>query len=47
VRKSGYSAAAIALERELAEQSRLWNTAGSREGIAASLERRVPVFEGI
>lgn len=35
-----------ALERELAEQERLWQTRDSAEGIAASLERRAPVFRG-
>jgi enoyl-CoA hydratase/carnithine racemase len=35
-----------ALERELAEQARLWETRDSAEGIAASLERRAPVFHG-
>jgi 2-(1,2-epoxy-1,2-dihydrophenyl)acetyl-CoA isomerase len=35
-----------ALERELAEQARLWETRDSAEGIAASLERRTPVFRG-
>ncbi|TQM02816.1 enoyl-CoA hydratase/carnithine racemase [Pseudonocardia kunmingensis] len=33
-------------ERELAEQARLWRTGDSAEGIAASLERRAPVFRG-
>ncbi|MBB2914373.1 enoyl-CoA hydratase/carnithine racemase [Streptosporangium becharense] len=35
-----------ALEHELAEQSRLWATGDCAEGIAASLERRPPVFRG-
>lgn len=35
-----------ALDRELAEQERLWQTRDSAEGIAASLERRAPVFRG-
>lgn len=35
-----------ALDREASEQARLWDTADSREGIAASLERRAPVFTG-
>ncbi|PRX99750.1 enoyl-CoA hydratase/isomerase family protein [Allonocardiopsis opalescens] len=35
-----------ALEHELAEQARLWATRDSAEGIAASLERRPPVFRG-
>lgn len=34
------------LEHELTEQSRLWATEDSREGIAASLRRAVPVFSG-
>ena len=34
------------LEHELAEQARLWQTADAAEGIAASLERRPPVFTG-
>lgn len=34
------------LERELAEQSWLWETEDSRAGIAASLERREPEFQG-
>ncbi|HUO38605.1 MAG TPA: enoyl-CoA hydratase/isomerase family protein [Mycobacterium sp.] len=34
------------LERELAEQRRLWATADSRIGIAASLARERPVFTG-
>lgn len=34
------------LDREASEQARLWDTADSREGIAASLERRSPVFTG-
>ncbi|MEU6720866.1 enoyl-CoA hydratase/isomerase family protein [Nonomuraea sp. NPDC046802] len=37
---------AEALEHELAEQARLWATADCAEGIAASLERRPPVFRG-
>lgn len=37
---------AEALEHELAEQSRLWTTDDAAEGIAASLERRNPVFRG-
>ena len=37
---------ADALEHELAEQSRLWTTSDATEGIAASLERRQPVFRG-
>ncbi|WP_285474837.1 enoyl-CoA hydratase/isomerase family protein [Actinoplanes sp. NBRC 101535] len=35
-----------ALAHELAEQKVLWSTADSAEGIAASLERRPPVFRG-
>jgi 2-(1,2-epoxy-1,2-dihydrophenyl)acetyl-CoA isomerase len=35
-----------ALDHELAEQRVLWATADSAEGIAASLERRAPVFRG-
>jgi enoyl-CoA hydratase/carnithine racemase len=35
-----------ALDRELAEQERLWRTRDAAEGIAASLERRTPVFHG-
>lgn len=35
-----------ALEHELAEQARLWATEDCAEGIAASLERRSPVFHG-
>lgn len=35
-----------ALDRELAEQERLWQTRDSAEGIAASLARRTPVFRG-
>jgi enoyl-CoA hydratase/carnithine racemase len=35
-----------ALEHELAEQTKLWRTADAAEGIAASLERRAPVFTG-
>lgn len=35
-----------ALDRELTEQARLWVTDDSREGIAASLERRPASFEG-
>ncbi|MEV8442245.1 enoyl-CoA hydratase/isomerase family protein [Actinosynnema sp. NPDC051121] len=35
-----------ALEHELVEQARLWQTADCAEGIAASLERRAPVFRG-
>ncbi|WP_066064716.1 enoyl-CoA hydratase/isomerase family protein [Frankia sp. EI5c] len=35
-----------ALERELAEQTRLWATADSDEGIQASLDRRTPSFTG-
>jgi 2-(1,2-epoxy-1,2-dihydrophenyl)acetyl-CoA isomerase len=35
-----------ALDRELAEQARLWDTDDSREGIAASLARREPTFHG-
>ena len=35
-----------ALDHELAEQSRLWRTQDSAEGIAASLERRKPTFTG-
>ncbi|MFI5933985.1 enoyl-CoA hydratase/isomerase family protein [Actinoplanes sp. NPDC051494] len=35
-----------ALEHELAEQAVLWQTRDSAEGIAASLERRRPTFEG-
>ena len=35
-----------ALDHELAEQERLWRTHDSAEGIAASLERRAPVFRG-
>ncbi|MEV0233960.1 enoyl-CoA hydratase/isomerase family protein [Nonomuraea sp. NPDC050786] len=37
---------AEALEHELAEQARLWETADCAEGIAANLERRCPVFRG-
>lgn len=37
---------AATLEREAAEQARLWRTEDSTEGIAASLERRQPVFTG-
>lgn len=35
-----------ALDHELAEQLRLWQTEDSAEGIAASLDRRAPVFRG-
>ncbi len=35
-----------ALDREASEQARLWDTTDSHEGIAASLERRDPVFTG-
>jgi enoyl-CoA hydratase/carnithine racemase len=35
-----------ALERELGEQRRLWQTKDSQIGIAASLERSVPQFTG-
>lgn len=35
-----------ALDREASEQAKLWDTADSREGIAASLARRAPVFTG-
>lgn len=35
-----------ALDREATEQARLWDTSDSREGIAASLERRPPTFTG-
>jgi enoyl-CoA hydratase/carnithine racemase len=35
-----------ALEREASEQDRLRDTADFREGVAASLERRTPRFEG-
>jgi 2-(1,2-epoxy-1,2-dihydrophenyl)acetyl-CoA isomerase len=35
-----------ALDHELAEQKILWATKDSAEGIAASLERRAPVFHG-
>jgi len=35
-----------ALEHELLEQAGLWGTADSAEGIAASLQRRPPVFTG-
>ncbi|TDT15866.1 enoyl-CoA hydratase/carnithine racemase [Ilumatobacter fluminis] len=35
-----------ALRREQTEQARLWQTSDSQEGIAASLERRPPVFTG-
>ena len=35
-----------ALDHELAEQSRLWQTRDCAEGIAASLQRRPPVFIG-
>ncbi|MEV6303124.1 enoyl-CoA hydratase/isomerase family protein [Actinoplanes sp. NPDC051861] len=35
-----------ALDHELAEQKILWATKDSAEGIAASLERRTPVFTG-
>lgn len=34
------------LEREIAEQARLWQTEDCAEGIAANLERREPVFSG-
>ncbi len=37
---------AEALDHELAEQSRLWTTRDAAEGIAASLDRRAPVFHG-
>lgn len=37
---------ADALDREAAEQGWLWETDDGREGIAASLERRDPVFTG-
>lgn len=37
---------AAALDHELAEQSHLWTTGDAAEGIAASLERRQPVFRG-
>jgi enoyl-CoA hydratase/carnithine racemase len=37
---------AVVLEHELAEQARLWQTSDSVEGIAASQERRAPVFTG-
>lgn len=36
-----------ALDHELAEQKILWATADSTEGVAASLERREPVFRGL
>ncbi|MGC7101795.1 enoyl-CoA hydratase/isomerase family protein [Amycolatopsis lurida] len=36
----------VALGHELAEQARLWATRDCAEGIAASLERRTPVFTG-
>jgi len=35
-----------ALEHELAEQTALWKTRDCAEGIAASLQRRAPVFHG-
>ncbi|WP_433729568.1 enoyl-CoA hydratase/isomerase family protein [Actinoplanes sp. CA-051413] len=35
-----------AMEHELAEQAALWRTRDSAEGIAASLQRRTPVFRG-
>jgi len=35
-----------ALKRELAEQTRLWRTRDSREGIAAGLARTTPQFTG-
>ena len=35
-----------ALDREATEQAWLWETSDSHEGIAASLERRAPVFTG-
>lgn len=35
-----------ALDRELAEQTRLWMTSDAREGIQASLSRRKPTFTG-
>jgi 2-(1,2-epoxy-1,2-dihydrophenyl)acetyl-CoA isomerase len=35
-----------ALKRELAEQTRLWRTRDSREGIAASLAHTIPNFTG-
>lgn len=34
------------LRREASEQAQLWTTSDSHEGIAASLERREPVFGG-
>lgn len=34
------------LDREATEQAWLWETSDSHEGIAASLERRAPVFTG-
>ncbi|WP_269304235.1 enoyl-CoA hydratase/isomerase family protein [Aeromicrobium sp. HA] len=37
---------AAVLSREASEQAQLWPTADSLEGIAASLERREPVFTG-
>lgn len=37
---------ATALEHELTEQARLWQSEDCAEGIAANLERRTPVFEG-
>ncbi|WP_433521415.1 enoyl-CoA hydratase/isomerase family protein [Nocardia pseudovaccinii] len=36
----------VALERELVEQTHLWATVDSAEGIAASRERRTPSFVG-
>jgi 2-(1,2-epoxy-1,2-dihydrophenyl)acetyl-CoA isomerase len=35
-----------ALDHELAEQEELWSTRDSAEGIAASLQRRAPLFRG-
>ncbi|GAA2568797.1 enoyl-CoA hydratase/isomerase family protein [Winogradskya consettensis] len=38
--------ARAAMEHELAEQAKLWQTRDSAEGIAASLQRREPIFRG-
>ena len=37
---------ATVLEREIAEQARLWQTEDCAEGITANLERRAPAFTG-
>ena len=44
MRGSLTDAVAAVLVREASEQAHLWETADGREGIAASLERRDPVF---